>query len=249
MQPTFLPWLGYFAMMDRVDEFVFLDHVDFNKRSWQQRNQIKTVNGPQWLTVPVNASQGQAINEIKIASPLDKLIRAIEYNYSKAPYYDDTLIKILRYPIDHLVWLNVELIYWITTKLGITTPLTFSSMFEPEGSKADLLVDICRKRGAREYISSPGSRDYIEESGAFEIPVTYFEYNHPVYNQPGEFLPYMSAIDLLFNEGPKSLEIIRSGCHSGARGLPQNTGQEHQVFQGQAYHRLHDRGSAKIGRL
>ena len=103
MQPTYLPWCGYFALMDRVDEFVLLDTVPFNKRSWQQRNRIKTGRGEIWLTVPVLSKglRGQIISEVKIDTSRDALSAhrtSIEHAYGKAPFfsdYADTLFKIL----------------------------------------------------------------------------------------------------------------------------------------------------------
>jgi hypothetical protein len=225
MQPTFMPWIGYLALMDAVDEFVYLDHVQFDKRSWQQRNRIKTANGPLWLSVPV-ASRGkraQAINEAMIiredAEFPRKIIKSIEHNYKKAPFYEDyapELFAILSGGHAPLCELNTALIDFFRRKIGIDTPLSFSSAMNVQGRKAALLVDICRQKGAKRYVSPPGSREYLDTSDDFDragIPVAYFEYAHPEWRQlHGEFEPYMSALDLLMNMGGQSIGILRQGA-------------------------------------
>lgn len=223
MQPTYLPWVGYFGMIDRADRFVFLDSVQFARRSWQQRNRIKTANGVQMLTVPVlkKGARGQTIAEARIdaaARFAEKHHRAIEHALGKAPYFKDHaegLFAILEAGHESLADLNITLIHWLCQAFDITADFTRSSAIAEEGSKADLLVALCRALDAETYLSAPGSADYIEESNAFEeagVAVTYHHYEHPVYAQlHGAFEPYMSAVDLLFNLGPESLACIRSG--------------------------------------
>jgi hypothetical protein len=223
MQPTYLPWIGYFGMIDRTDVFVFLDTVQFARRSWQQRNRIKTANGPQMLTVPVykKGARDQKIAEVRIdgeARFAEKHRRAIEHALSKAPFYKDyaeRLFAILDAGHDRLADLNIDLITWLARELGISTRLLRSSAIRASGAKADLLANICEALNGEVYLSAPGSRDYIESSDAFRshgIAVAYHRYEHPTYPQlHGAFEPYMSAIDLLFNLGPQSLACIRSG--------------------------------------
>ena len=223
MQPTYLPWIGYFGMIDRADVFVFLDTVQFARRSWQQRNRIKTANGPQMLTVPVHkkGARDQKIAEVQIDSEshfAEKHIRAIEHALSKAPYFKDyaaDLFALLQTDNPNLAELNISLITWLSDALGISSRFLRSSAIEASGAKADLLANICEALGGEVYISAPGSREYIESSDAFSthgIEVAYHHYEHPVYPQLyGDFEPYLSTIDLLFNVGPQSLERIRSG--------------------------------------
>jgi len=225
MQPTYLPWLGYFALMAQVDIFVFLDSVQFDKRSWQQRNKIKTAKEAIWLTVPIQSKgkQGQLINEVEIDYTRKfpgGHISSIEFNYRQAPFfleYSPALFSILEKRHKYLVDLTIEIIEWICSELGITTPIRRSSLMENTGIKADLLAMLCKQENATEYISAPGSRDYLSESDAFinhEILVSYHDYNHPDYNQLfGHFIPYMSIIDLLFNLGAESKNVLKSGCH------------------------------------
>jgi len=223
MQPTYLPWLGYFDLIDQVDCFVFLDSIQFSKRSWQQRNRIKGHSGAQWLSVPVlsKGKRDQLIQEVEIdltASFHQKHLETIRHLYSNAPfterYYDDLSIQFQK---DHalLADLNIDLISWLCHVLGIETKFLRSSSLNVKGSKTELLVDICKAVKADRYISPPGSKEYIEENNIFAdngISLGYQNFCHPEYAQlHGEFVPYLSAMDLLLNEGPFSLEIIRAG--------------------------------------
>lgn len=220
MQPTYLPWCGYFGLMQSVDVFVLLDTVQFAKRSWQQRNQIKTVTGPKWLSVPVHTKgkRDQLISEVE----LDKSsgfsanhCRSIEFNYSKTPYYkqySDDLWPLINNSSPHLVDLTIDLIVYLKSQLKISTQLLRSSQLDTLGNKADLLASICSQIGGSKYVSPPGSKNYLEVSDAFEkigMPVQYYYFNHPTYDQPfGNFLPYMTVIDMLFNCGERSSALI-----------------------------------------
>ena len=223
MQPTYLPWMGYFGLMDRVDKFVLLDSVQFARRSWQQRNQIKTSQGSLFLTVPVltKGNRGQAIVDVLIDSSQgfpENHVRSIAQSYSRAPYFDrysSGLFTILHQRHRHLVELTNNLIDWLAGELGITTQIVRSSMLAAKGTKAELLANICQEVGCHRYISPPGSSNYLDASDAFYLAGVGLAYDHfqqPIYRQcHGEFLPYMSVIDLLFNIGPDSLGVIRSG--------------------------------------
>lgn len=223
MQPTYLPWLGYFGLMKSVDLFILLDSVQFARRSWQQRNQIKTANGPIWLTVPVlsKGKRDQLITEVEIDRSRDfpqSHQKTLELNYKKAPHFDAYAPRLLSLLEDHnhqLIDLTIGVIACLRDALGIATPIRRSSEFDVPGTKAELLASLCDQVGATEYISPPGSMDYLEESDAFArrgIPLRYFSFTHPEYPQRfGGFLPYMSVIDLLFNCGPDSLSMIEKG--------------------------------------
>jgi hypothetical protein len=223
MQPTYLPWLGYFALIDRVDCFVFLDSVQFAKRSWQQRNQIKTATGLGWLTVPVcsKGRRDQSIADVEIDATRDfprGHVKALELAYAKAPYFEQYsagLFAILTKGNERLAELNIDLIAWFCEQLGITTPVVRSSAMVNEGSKADLLAALCVQLEATEYVSPPGSKAYLDESDAFArigVPVRYLDYVHPVYPQLyGDFAAYASVVDVLFNVGPEALAVIRAG--------------------------------------
>lgn len=221
MQPTYLPWCGYFGLMQAVDVFVLLDSVQFARRSWQQRNQIKTVHGAHWLSVPVlsKGKRDQLISEVEVDQSSGFAAnhrKSIETSYSKTPCFNEyagTLLPFLDHPSLRLADLTIELILHLKARLGIDTQLLRSSELDGSGTKADLLASICEQAGATRYVSPPGSKEYLDESDAFEkigVPVQYFGFKHPEYPQPfGEFLPYMSVIDMLFNCGESSSALIK----------------------------------------
>ena len=222
MAPTYLPWVGYFDMIDQADCFVYLDTVQFNKRSWQQRNRVKGPDGVQWLSVPV-LSKGkyhQLLSEVELNSTVafgQKHLRTIEFFYRKAPFYDaciEPLREILLKEHALLIDLNIELIDWCCERLGITTGKIRSSELGVGGKKAELLYNITRALDADCYLSATGSQVFIDENDLFaanDVGLRYHHYLHPQYRQlHGDFVPYMSALDLLFNEGPESLAVIRS---------------------------------------
>lgn len=223
MQPTYLPWSGYFGLMQAVDVFIFLDSVQFAKRSWQQRNQIKTASGAQWLSVPVSTKgkRDQLITEVEVDKSANFALahrKSIEMSYSKAPFfkaYADEFLPFLENPSPRLADLTIDLSLRLKSLLGIKTQVLRASELNGSGAKADLLASLCQQIGATSYISPPGSREYLEASDAFakiDVPVHYFEFKHPEYPQlSGEFLPYMSSIDMLFNCGDRSLALIESG--------------------------------------
>lgn len=224
MQPTYLPWLGYFSLMQSVDLFILLDSVQFSRRSWQQRNQIKMMNGPLWLTVPVlsKGKREQLISEVEIDYSQDfprSHQKSLEVNYKKCVHFETLspqLFAMLDADNKYLSGLTINSILWIRDVLGITTPVRLASEFDVSGVKADLLASLCEQVGATEYISPPGSKVYLDESDAFDrrrIPLSYFKFTHPEYPQRfGDFLPNMSVVDLLFNCGPDSLSLIEKGC-------------------------------------
>ncbi len=223
-QPTYLPWSGYFDLMDQVDVFILLDDVQFEKRSWQQRNRIKTPVGLQWLTVPVitRGRQEQLIRgvEIETAHFSRDHCRAIELNYRRAPFFEhyfDELSSRLS-PQDGMLLadLNVRLIEWFMKKLGIETRLVVSSGLRQSGKRTELLANLCESQGANLYISPLGSSVYLlKEKDALlakGIDVVFQHYEHPEYRQQfPPFLPYASVLDLILNEGDRSLEILRTG--------------------------------------
>lgn len=223
MQPTYLPWMGYFALIDQVDTFVLLDDVKFNKRSWQQRNRIKTDDGPMWLTVPVLTSgrSEQFIQEVEISTNerwRSKHLKSVQLNYASAAHYswlEPWLEEVYEREWTKLRALNGHIIKTLSEKLELEADFVFASELGVKGRKAHRLVNICQVLGATEYLSPLGSREYIEADNPFPeagIDLYYQHFEHPTYQQlHGDFVSHMSVIDLMLNEGPSSLEIIRSG--------------------------------------
>jgi hypothetical protein len=223
LQPSYLPWLGFFEQMFKVEVFVIYDEVQFDKNGWRNRNRIKTVQGAQWLTVPVltKGKSKPANHAVKVNSAVNwnqKHLKSIELNYKKLPFFNDFSPKIeevLKKNWNFLLDLNLNLIYLIKDYLGIDTPIKLSSeipsKIETAISPEERLVEICRFFGATTFYEGYAGKKYIEESffSKSGIKLVFQEYHHPIYRQGfGEFVPYLSTIDLIFNEGPDSLKIL-----------------------------------------
>ncbi len=225
VQPAYLPWLGYFDIINSVDTFVFLDTVQLRRRHWHHRNRIKTPQGLQWLTVPVVAkgTRQQWILHTRIADGefWRKHLRAIEVNYRKAPYFDTyirDLTSVYAHGWERLVDLNSHLTEWLLSVLAITTPVLYSSSLSIDGRREELLARICETLGATEYLSGITATSYMLSEEAMQafstrnVRVVFHNYAHPRYHQlHGDFIPYASVLDLILNAGPASLEIIQSG--------------------------------------
>lgn len=223
-QPAYLPWLGYIHRIAVSDLHIVLDHVQFEKNSFTNRNKVKTANGWCWLTVPVK-TKGQfgnlPIKSLQIDNSKDwsaKHWRTICHSYEKAPYFQEHksfFESIYQQDWQYLSDLCQTITIYLLEVLGISTPLLFSSEMEAKGVKDELILDLCQQVGANVYLSGIFGQNYIRHE-LFEkagIIVTYQNYHHPEYFQGRgkRFEPYMSVIDLLFNCGFQSLDIIRSG--------------------------------------
>jgi hypothetical protein len=228
MQPTYLPWIGYFDLIDLSDQFVFLDDAQVLKRSWGVRNRILAQNGETFLTVPLSGHKhgaGSAFVDTLIDGKqwAATHLATIRHAYAKAPHFAEVfadLETLLRHGHSTIGGLNEDFISVTARRIGISTPFLKSSQLGgTEGRKDDRLLSICRATGATTYVAAPGSATYIEqnqEGGAFAgsgVTILYHNFAHPVYPQrQGGFTSHMSIVDLLMNCGYKSaLEIIRSG--------------------------------------
>lgn len=226
LQPTYLPWIGYFGMIDLADVFVFYDDVQFSVQSWQQRNKIKTAQGWMWLTVPVVRQFGSTINETRINNSTNwnkKHSESIRQSYSKAPFfnkYASIFEETYESAWEYLADLNIALIKEITRVSGLETKFMVSSELEVKGAKTERLMSTLKKVGADEYISGPGAKDYIEINSFREnnIKLYWYEYEHPVYPQiRGEFVSFLSIVDLLFNTGDEAVKYIREGSKNALK--------------------------------
>ncbi len=220
-QPQYIPWLGYFDKIAKCDTFVFLDNVQYKEREFQNRNKIRTKDGWSWLTVPV-ISQGkgrQNIRDVKIDNEIAwqrKHLGALRSAYAKADFFDkyySFFEKVLARDWEYLKDLNFEISRFILSDLNISTPICFESDLKVNALSSERIVDICRQLKADTYLSGAGGRDYLDEKlfAGENIKLLYQDFKHPEYKQCYQpFEPYMSIIDLLFNHGKHSREILFS---------------------------------------
>ena len=217
-QPQYLPWLGYLDKIDKAEIFVILDNVQFKKNEWQNRNRIKTVQGWQWITVPVLYKFPEKINEVRINNNTNwnrKHLQAFITNYSKSLYFADyknLFEDIFSRSWDRLVDINIEVIKFLISAFELKTRLVMASDLKLREEPTERLIDICKTLNANKYLAGRDGGKYmnLEMFDKEEIEIIFQDFKHPVYNQLyGDFVPGMSAVDLLFNCGDKSLEVLR----------------------------------------
>ena len=220
-QPHYLPWLGYLAKWAAADLFVFLDTVQYEKNGWQNRNRIKTATGPRWLTVPVHASLGTPIGAVGVARDQPwraRHLRAVEDAYGRAPHLEqhrDGLCALYAVDWQGLAPLAVASAEWLAGALGVATPARLASTLRVTSTDpTERLVAICRAVGADVYLAGRDGARYMDLARftAAGIHVEFQQYKHPEYRQlHGEFVPFLSGLDLLLTHGDDALAILRSG--------------------------------------
>ena len=220
-QPVYLPWLGLFHKIALADLFCYYDIVQYQKKDYNNRNKIKTKNGELWLSVPVQSKNHleKNVSEILIIQNdwVKKHIKSIELNYKKSPFFNLYFPKIKSILISEskksLGQLNFQLLEYFLECLNINTPIVKASDYNFKGKRSDLVLDMCIELGADKYIFGEQGKNYasidsFEDEG---IGVYFQKYIHPTYRQHGRlFVPNMSIIDLLFNEGENSYNILIS---------------------------------------
>jgi hypothetical protein len=230
MQPTYFPWAGYFNLMHRVDAFVFLDDVQYEKGTWQNRNRVMVQGQAHWLTVPApRAFLGQVIREVEIPGEhwRRKHLRLLEQAYARHPYAAQMLAAAAPLNdtgIDRLGELNIRIISALARALGISTRLLRASELGIEGGRTERLVRICERLECDEYLSPPGSADYLAEDGFTRqaaVRLSFNEYVPAPYPQAGAqaFVSHLSMLDVIANVG---LEQAAAYACSG-RELPLST--------------------------
>jgi hypothetical protein len=218
LQPSYLPWRGVFDQICRADLFIFYDDVQYDKHGWRNRNQIKTAQGRQWLTIPVHSkgvTAGVPILDVKIdwSKPWAKNhLKALTFAYAKAPHFasfapwlDSVFGRRDSLLADFTIWLTVG----IARMLGISHTRFMRSSEIPNitGQKTERLIQILQHVGAAHYISGPSARDYIERERFDEAGITleYVQYNYPEYPQLyPPFDPYVTILDLMFMVGDEA---------------------------------------------
>jgi hypothetical protein len=212
LQSNYIPWRGYFDIINDADLFVFYDDVQFTKNDWRNRNQIKTCAGIKWLSVPVGRSIDRKIFEVTINESKwqQKHFETLRQNYSKTPFYRE-YESFLRSIYLEMQWQNLSELNQYMTKviskdfLGIDTEFDDSRCYSSEGAKQERLLSIIKETGASVYISGPAAGDYINGQDFYDagIILEWKDYSgYPEYpQQHGEFLGNVSILDLLFNTG------------------------------------------------
>lgn len=218
MQPTFLPWSGYFNLMASVDVFVFLDDVQFQKSSWHNRNRIPLQNEPHWLTVPIkHHALSQSILETEVSPQLqwrEKMVRQLSQLYAKHPFSKE--LELL-YPVlldtsyTSLAELNIALITLISNKLNITCDIRRSSRLQSAGVRTQRLLAMLTELGATHYLSPEGARAYLTEDGFSQqnaITLSYQQFNARYYQQTksNNFIDKLSIVDVVANMGWQNAE-------------------------------------------
>ncbi|HUF00107.1 MAG TPA: WbqC family protein [Anaerolineales bacterium] len=228
LQPSYIPWRGYFDQIQRADLFIFYDDVQYDKRGWRNRNQIKTARGKQWLTIPVYSHGAQTqnipINQIRIVwdNPWNVThLKAIQHSYCKVSHfnrYRPLLETFYQRHDEYLADFTIDFSIALTRELGNTHTrfMRSSEIAGIDGQKTDRLIQILKSVGATHFISGPSARDYIE-SEKFDsagITLEYMQYNYPEYVQLyPPFDPQVSVLDLLFMTGPEAPHYIFKGSH------------------------------------
>lgn len=232
MQPTFLPWAGYFALMDASDQFVLLDDFQFQRQSFQQRNRLFV--GPRqvgWVTVPVEHRGSADLPLLCDVHPVitprfrTKLGRLLSQNYGFSEHFA-TLARPMQAIIEQnwqsLADLNIALIRELASMLNLSTVLLRSSEIGSAGGRSERVADLLRRVGATTYLASAGAEPYMREDGVFPLPDvdTFFQdYSPAAYEQrhSDAFVPYLSTLDLILQVGPdKALDTIRAGAREFA---------------------------------
>lgn len=219
-QPAYLPWLGYFERIARSNVHVVLDHVQFEKNSFINRNKVRVKDGAAWLTIPL-ATKGRfgnlAIQSLEFA-PADKWKAkhwaTLKMSYSKAAYFDQLQGAYEEIYLSEwsgfMPFIRAMLTQHLSD-LGISTRLVFSSEMKTSGQKSNLVLNICKSLSAKSYLSGIKGRTYINEKDFMKegITIEYQDYQHPTYKQLWpSFESNLGILDLLFNHGPDSLQIL-----------------------------------------
>lgn len=221
LQSNYIPWKGYFDLINIVDEFILYDEVQYTKNDWRNRNNIKTSQGIQWLTIPVRQeSLEQKIEETKITDKKwnVKHWRTISQNYSKAKYfkeYKDIFEELyLTSDDEYLSQINYKFIVAVNKILGIDTKILWSNEYELSGGQTERLINLCKQANATHYLSGPAAKDYFDEDLAKKenIKVEWMDYSgYKEYEQQHPpFEHGVSILDLIFNEGSNATKFLKS---------------------------------------
>jgi len=223
LQSNYIPWKGYFDMINLVDEFIIYDDMQYTRRDWRNRNKIKTQHGLKWLTIAVNSKGNffQPINQTQVYdnSWIEEHTKSLYHSYKRANHFENNwewLLSIYNRCENekYLTCINLIFIKAICEKLGIKTKITLSSDYKLKDGKTERLIGLCKDANANYYLSGPAAKDYIidslfEEAG---VELEYMDYSgYPEYSQLfGEFIHGVSILDLILNEGENAPAFMKS---------------------------------------
>ena len=219
LQSSYIPWKGYFDLVNLADEFIFYDDVQYTRLDWRNRNKIKTSVGVKWLTIPVGYDMNWKIYQVAMKKQLwkKKHKKTIEQNYSRAAHFDEfknVLDEVYDNDLSNLSEFNQRATKIIAGKLGIATKFSDVRDYSPVGHRTERLIDLLKKSGADKYISGPSAKNYLVESRFEEegIKLEYFSYEgYPEYTQLyGPFVHEVSILDLIFNEGKNAVKFMKT---------------------------------------
>jgi WbqC-like protein family len=222
LQPAYIPWRGYFDQIRLADIFVFYDDVQYDKHGWRNRNQIKTHQGKQWLTIPVHAkgvTQGTPIKDVRIdwSKPwAESHLKALTISYSKAPFFKEylhLLESFYQQRYEFLADFTIETSITLARELGFrsTRFLRSSELSNLNGQKTDRVINVLKQVGATHYICGPSASSYMEPEkfDAAGITFEYVQYNYPQYSQLyPPYDPYVSILDLMCMTGKKASDYL-----------------------------------------
>lgn len=222
VQSNYIPWRGYFDLVNSVDELVLYDDAQYTRRDWRNRNVIKSPNGVIWLTIPVQV-KGKYFQKIKDTVVADDTWarvhwNAIVHNYSKAAYFSEyrDLFQDLYLGSQEksLSQINYRFTSAICRILGIKTAVSFSMDYDLTGDKTERLINLCKQTGTTDYLTGPAAKAYLDEElfAREGISVSYIDYSgYPEYDQLyPPFEPLVSIVDLVFNQGPSATKYMKS---------------------------------------
>jgi hypothetical protein len=230
VQSCYIPWKGYFDLVNLVDEFILYDDRQYTKRDWRNRNRIKTPQGTQWLTIPVEVKgrYHQRIDETLVSDPnwAEQHWKTLQHVYAAAPHFDEYRDVVAGLYADpggpFLSKINRQFLAALCGVLGIDTKLSWSTDYDGGGTKTERLVSLCLAVGAKVYLSGPRAREYLEEQRFAEagIGLEYMDYSdYPEYPQlHPPFDHNVTILDLFFNTGPEASGYLKSFAVQGAAG-------------------------------
>ena len=222
LQPSYIPWRGYFDQIRRADLFIFYDDIQYDKHGWRNRNQIKTHQGKQWLTIPVNSkgvTSGMPIKDVRIdwSKPWAKShLKSLTIAYSKSPYFKSylpLLESMFERKDEMLADFTIETSILLACELGFTSTrfMRSSELSNIDGQKTDRVINVLKQVGATHYLCGPSASSYMEPEKftAAGILFEYMQYNYPEYPQlHPPYDQFVSVLDLLFMTGKDALKYF-----------------------------------------